>query len=176
MTAKPFILKRTIDAPQHIVWKAWTDARQLAGWFGPKGLACDVQKMDLRPGGVFHYRLSDPQHGIEMWGKWIYREIVEAERLVVEINFSDPDGGVTRHPFAADWPLRTLSTTSFAGAEDGKTFVITQWDTIDATEAEQAMFDNGHDGMNQGWGGMMDQLQEYLRKQDVSKSIAPVVA
>ena len=107
---------------------------------------------------------SDPAHGIEMWGKWTFREIVPQSKLVVEIAFSDKELGVTRHPFAPDWPLHTLSTTIFEGAEAAgdRTIVTTQWDTMNATPAEQACFDNGHDGMNQGWGGMMDQLAEYL--------------
>jgi uncharacterized protein YndB with AHSA1/START domain len=163
MTSKPFILERTIDAPRDVVWRAWIDAGPLAGWFGPKGMACTVHRLDLRPGGVFHYSLEDAEHGIEMWGKWTYREIVAPEKLVVEISFSDRDLGLTRHPFAPEWPLRTLSTTTFS--EDGdRTVVITRWETVDATPAEQDMFDNGHDGMNQGWGGMMDQFAEFLAR------------
>ncbi|MDB5491324.1 MAG: Activator of Hsp90 ATPase 1 family protein [Micavibrio sp.] len=164
MAAKPFILERIIDAPRDAVWRAWTQAGELAQWFGPKGLACEVHKMDLQPGGIMHYRLSDAEHGIDIWGKWSFREITAPERLVVEINFSDADCGVTRHPFAADWPLRTLSATTFKESGDAKTIVTTQWDTIESTRAEQAMFDNGHAGMNQGWGGMMDQLAQYLAK------------
>ena len=164
MSSKPFILERIVDAPRDAVWTAWTDAGHLAKWFGPKGLACEVRKLDLQPGGVFHYRLSDAEHGIEMWGKWIFREIAVKDRLVVEISFSDAQCGVTRHPFAADWPMTTLSTTTFADAGEDRTVVTTQWDTLNATAAEQAMFDNGHEGMNQGWGGMMDQFGEYLAK------------
>ena len=164
MTHKPFILERIIDAPRDVVWKAWTDAEMLAGWFGPSGLACSVQKLELKPGGIFHYRLSDEEHGIEMWGKWTFRDIADREKLVVVISFSDAECGITRHPFAADWPLTTLSTTTFKDTDDGKTVVTTQWDTLNATAAEQAMFDNGHEGMNQGWGGMMDQFAAYLAR------------
>lgn len=161
--SKPFILERVIDAPRDVVWTAWTDEGELAQWFGPKGMICAVEKLDLQPGGVFHYSLKDPEHGMEMWGKWTYREIKPQEKLVVEISFSDAKLGLTRHPFAQQWPLRTLSTTTFI-EDAGKTIVTTRWETVDATAEEQAFFDNGHDGMKQGWGGMMDQLKEFLAR------------
>lgn len=160
---KSFILKRIIDAPVARVWRAWTEKDELEKWFGPKGFVAETHQYNLTPGGVYHYSLRDAEHGIEMWGKWTYREIVSHSRLVVEIAFSDKDLGVTRHPFAPEWPLHVLSTTSFE-AEGDRTIVTTQWDTLNATAAEQACFDNGHDGMNQGWGGMMDQFSEYLTK------------
>jgi uncharacterized protein YndB with AHSA1/START domain len=32
-----FTISRVIDAPLDRVWKAWTDAKQLKHWWGPKG-------------------------------------------------------------------------------------------------------------------------------------------
>ncbi|HEY8189271.1 MAG TPA: hypothetical protein VIF12_01195 [Micavibrio sp.] len=37
-------------------------------------------------------------------------------------------------------------------------------ETLNATAAEQTAFDNGHEGMNQGWGGTMDQLEGFLKQ------------
>jgi uncharacterized protein YndB with AHSA1/START domain len=99
--------------------------------------------------------------GHEMWGKWIFREIVPTEKLVVIVSFSDAKGGVTRHPLSATWPLETLSTTTFT-ERNGKTTLSLRWVAINATEAERKTFDSSHDSMTQGWGGTMEQLTEYL--------------
>jgi len=40
--------------------EAWTQAHRLAEWWGPKGLTMKVAKLDLRPGGTFHYSIATP--------------------------------------------------------------------------------------------------------------------
>jgi uncharacterized protein YndB with AHSA1/START domain len=159
---KPFIISRTFDAPRERVWKAWTERERLMQWFGPKGFLMPTAKLDFRPGGSFHYCLQTPE-GKEMWGRFAYREIAAPERIVLVNSFSDRDGGVTRHPFAATWPLEMLSTTTFA-EKDGKTSITIEWLPINPTEAERKTFDGAHDGMKQGWSGTFDQLSEYLTK------------
>jgi uncharacterized protein YndB with AHSA1/START domain len=47
-----------------------------------------VATLDLRPGGVFHYGLRSP-NGHDMWGKFVYREIVAPERIVFVVSFAD---------------------------------------------------------------------------------------
>jgi uncharacterized protein YndB with AHSA1/START domain len=71
--------------------------------------------------------------------------------------------GVTRHPFAPDWPLQTLSTITFAAHEGGTTITV-QWSPFAATAAERKAFDAGHGSMQQGWTGTMGQLDAYLAK------------
>src|SRR5438128_5695654 len=102
--SKPFVITRTFDAPRDKVWKAWTEREQLLQWFGPKGFKMTTAKLDLRPGGTFHYCLSSPD-GKEMWGKFVYREIDAPKRIVLVNSFSDAKGGLTRHPMAPAWPL-----------------------------------------------------------------------
>ena len=95
-----FVITRVVDAPRSRVWKAWTDAKELKKWWGPKGFEVVSTKVDLKPGGIFHYLLRSP-NGQEMWGKFVYREIVPEERLVFISSFSDEDAGETRHPTRA---------------------------------------------------------------------------
>ena len=96
-----------------------------------------------------------------MWGKWVYRQIVEPERLVFVSSFSDENGGVTRHPLSPSWPLEMLSTITFA-EEGGKTTVTVQWEPINATAEERETFDNSHASMQGGWSGTFEQLGDYL--------------
>lgn len=118
---RPFVITRTFDAPRELVWKAWTERDRMMQWFGPKGFTMSTAKLDLRPGGIFHYCLRSPD-GHEMWGKFVYREIVAPERIVLVNSFSDEKGGITRHPMSASWPLEMLSTTTLT-EKNGKTTI-----------------------------------------------------
>jgi uncharacterized protein YndB with AHSA1/START domain len=160
---KPFEISRVFDAPRDRVWKAWTEAERLKKWWGPKGFTVTHLTIDLRPGGIMHYCLRMPD-GNEMWGRFTYREIEAARRLVFLNAFSDPKGGVTRHPWHASWPLEMLSTVTF-DEQGGKTTVTVQWIPVDAsTDLERKTFDEGRDSMKQGWTGTMDQFAAYLGK------------
>ena len=159
----PFVISSTFDAPRDRVWKAWTERASLMQWFGPQGFKMPAARMDLRPGGSFHYCLCAPD-GNEMWGKFVYREIVAPERIVLVNSFSDETGGITRHPFSASWPLEMLTTTTLA-QEGGKTKLTIQWSPLNSTDDERKTFDASHDGMKQGWTGTFDQLAGYLAKE-----------
>jgi uncharacterized protein YndB with AHSA1/START domain len=159
---KPFLISREFDAPRERVWQAWTEPARLQQWFSPKGFSVIAAKLDLRPGGTYHYgmRMAD---GREVWGKWLIREVRAPERLVFVNTFSDPQGGLGRHPFAPDWPAKMLSTIGFAAKGRG-TLLTIQWEPIEASEAELKAFDSGRPGMTQGWTGTCEQLTEYLKK------------
>ena len=160
MTA-PFVISRLLDAPRDKVWRAWTEVEHLRQWWGPKGFAVTQCKVDLRPGGIMHYCLRMPDGG-EMWGKFVYRDIVKPERLVLIDSFSDKDGGTTVHPMSPDWPREMLTKVTFE-AQGGKTKVTVQWVPVDASTAiERKAFDEGRDSMKQGWTGTFEQLESYL--------------
>jgi uncharacterized protein YndB with AHSA1/START domain len=158
--ARPFVISRSFGVPPELMWMAWTERDRLKEWFGPRGFSMPVATLDLRPGGTFHYCLRAPD-GTEMWGKFLYREILAPEKIVLVNCFSDAAGGVTRHPFSPSWPLELLSTFTFAGGE-GRTTVTVQWTPFNATDAERRTFAAGHDSMLQGWTGTFDRLASYL--------------
>ena len=160
---KPFEISRVFDAPRERVWKAWTEVEHLKRWWGPKGFTVTHCKLDLRPGGIMHYCLRMPD-GKEMWGKFVYREIVKPERLVWVNSFSDKDGGVTVHPMNANWPREMLSTAIFE-AQGGKTKITLQWIPLDgSSDLERQTFEQGRESMKMGWTGTMDQFANYLKK------------
>ena len=161
-SADEFVLSRTFDAPRELVWKAFTDPEHMQHWWGPKGFKASVKKMDFRPGGIYHYGLKSPD-GHEMWGKFVYREIVAPERMVLVNSFSDADGGLTRHPMSPTWPLEMLSVFTFA-EKDGKTTFTLKWSPYNSTDAERQTFEAGRPSMSGGWTGTLDQLAEYLAK------------
>jgi uncharacterized protein YndB with AHSA1/START domain len=161
-TTLQFVISRTFNAPLDRVWKAWTEPEQMARWWGPKGFKTDVKTLDLKPGGLFHYRMDSPQ-GQEMWGRMVFREIVPKKRLVFINSFSDETGGLTRHPLHEAWPLQMLSTITFTES-DGKTTVTVEWTPYEATHLECETFDKGRDSMQAGWTGTFDKLESFLVK------------
>ena len=157
-----FVISRVFDAPRELVWKAWTEPERLMHWWGPKGFKMRSAKLDSRPGGIFHYCLQSPD-GNDLWGKFVFREIVKPERLVFVVSFSDEKGGMTHHPISPDWPLEMLSTVTFA-EHQGRTTLTVKWIPIHATELERKTFEAGRESMKQGWTGTLDQLTDYLVK------------
>ena len=160
---KPFVISREFDAPRDRVWQAWTEAEHLKQWWGPKGFKVRQLKIDLRPGGTMHYCLQMPD-GKEMWGRFVYREIVKPERLVWINSFSDKDGGLSVHPMSPTWPREMHTTVRF---EDlgGKTRITVEWLPVEgSTELERKTFEDGRDSMRMGWTGTLEQFAGYLSK------------
>ena len=159
--SKDFVITRVFDAPRELVWKAFTDPKRMKEWWGPKGAKVLHAKMDLKPGGTYHYGMQMPD-GAAIWGKFTFRQIVPHERLVFINTFSDEDGGITRHPMAPSWPMLMHSTFTFEDEPGGKTKVTIRWQAYQASPEEQATFDAGHGSMQQGWTGTLDKLTAYL--------------
>ncbi len=159
---REFVITRVFDAPRELVFKAWTESERLARWWGPKGFTWVSAKLDLRPGGVFHYCMRSPD-GREMWGKFVYREILAPERIVFVNSFSDEEGNTVRAPFSSDWPLEVLNTLTLAEHE-GRTMLTLRGYPINATESERKAFEAGYESMKQGFKGTLDQLAHYLAK------------
>ena len=158
-----FVISRVFDAPRELVWKAFTEPESMKQWWGPKGFTVIASKMDLRPGGTYHYGMKAP-NGSTMWGKFVFREIVAPERMVFVSSFSDEAGGTTRHPGHQSWPLEMVTVFTFEEQPGGKTKFTTRWSPLNATEEERKTFDGGHDSMRMGWTGTLDNLEAYLAR------------
>lgn len=156
-----FTIFRLVDAPRERVWRAWTDAKELAAWSGPKGSETGYSKLDLRVGGSYHYSMATG--GVELWGLATYKEIEKPEKLVYVQQFSDKDRGLGVHPQAPGWPKRMLTTVHFQDFGP-KTLISLYWAPIDPTEAETKMFLDAMDGMKGGWGGSFDRLDALLKE------------
>src|SRR4029077_6275044 len=78
---KDLLLTRILNTPRERVWKAWTDPKQLALWWGPSGFSNPVCEIDLRPGGAPRIDMRGAD-GIVYPMVGVYREIVAPERLV----------------------------------------------------------------------------------------------
>jgi uncharacterized protein YndB with AHSA1/START domain len=147
LAERELTITRVFDAPRELVFKAWTDAKHLAQWWGPKGFTNPVCEMDARVGGVLriHMRGLD---GTVYPMKGQIRELVAPERLVFTNIAVDAAG---RHL------LEGLTTVTFAD-EGGKTKVTVQTKAVAVVEEAAAYLQ----GMEAGWTQSIDRLQAFL--------------
>ena len=98
-------ITRIYDAPVKVVWDAWTDPKQAAKWWGPRGFTITTHSKDLRTGGHWAYTMHGPD-GVDYPNKAQYLEVENQSRLIydhggnddrpalfrVTVNFSESDG------------------------------------------------------------------------------------
>lgn len=155
-----FVITRTFNAPREQVYATMTQSEHLQRWWGPQGCTITVIDHSPQPGGRFHYRMGFGP-GLDMYGRFDYRELAPVERIVFVSGFADADGNRIRYAMVPDWPLEALNTVTLE--EDGGQTLMTLTSTpINAGEREMATFKAGHESMQQGFGGMYDVYAQYL--------------
>jgi uncharacterized protein YndB with AHSA1/START domain len=147
---REFVMERLFDAPRELVWQAWTKPEHLVHWWGPKGWTLPVCKIDFRPGGIWHYCMRGPA-GEESWGKAVYREIVEPERIVYLDTFADEEGN------PVEGMPEMVITVTFEALE-GKTKVTAHAQFASAADLESVLAMGMVEGLTQTW----DRLEAYL--------------
>jgi uncharacterized protein YndB with AHSA1/START domain len=148
MTERELVITRVFDAPRQLVFKAWTDPKHLAQWWGPKGFTNPVCELDVRPGGAILIHMRGPD-GVVYPMKGVFHEIVAPERLVFTTSaFEDAEG----NPLLED-----LNTVTFE-EQGGKTKLTLRAIVVkSAPEVEAALA-----GMEEGWSQSLDRLAASL--------------
>jgi uncharacterized protein YndB with AHSA1/START domain len=136
------VLRRTFDAPRKLVFKAWTDPKHLAQWWGPRGFTTEIHEMDVRPGGVWRYVMRGPD-GNEYPFEGVYVEVVEPERLVF-------DGSIHASPEQRVW-----TEVRFADREGKTEITVRQLYSFESDATRGAPI---------GWNQQLDRLAEFLAK------------
>jgi uncharacterized protein YndB with AHSA1/START domain len=141
-------LTRNLNAPRSLVFKAWTDPKQLAQWWGPTGFTNPVCELDLRVNGEIRIDMRAP-YGTVYPMSGAFREIVEPERLV----FTSAALDATGKPM-----FENLNTVTFEELDENKTLLTVNVRVLwEGPEAGPAL-----DGMNMGWKLTVDRLEEYI--------------
>ena len=141
------LITRIFDAPRELVFKASTNPDLIPLWWGPKRYTTTVEKMDVKPGGVWRFIQRD-QAGNKYAFNGVYREIVPLEREVHTFEFEGMPGHIL------------LETSTFEEFE-GKT-KLTVTDLFQTVEDRDGMFNSG---MKEGATESMECLEELLKKQ-----------
>jgi uncharacterized protein YndB with AHSA1/START domain len=157
------VFTRIINEPRALVFKAWTDPKHMAQWWGPHTFTNPVCEMDVRAGGTYRIVMRSPD-GVEYPVKGVYREIVEPERLVYTQDLAE---------VPADWKdllneklqkagrklaLESLMTVNFE-EHDGKTklTIRTRFNSIAVRDAMLKM------QMAEGWAQSLERLEDLLQ-------------
>jgi uncharacterized protein YndB with AHSA1/START domain len=154
---RTLVVTRVFDAPRERVFKAWTDAKQVAQWFPPKDFTAPVCELDPRPGGVFRIVMKGPEgepfNGGEFPGEGVFEEVVPNERLA----FTFAGEG--------DTPPPILMTVLFEDQGNGKTKVTVHQTarTLEEYEALRKM------GSEEGLGQSFDKLDKLLARMNGKK-------
>jgi uncharacterized protein YndB with AHSA1/START domain len=115
------VITRDFDAPRELVWKAITDPKQVAIWYGGPGFTNPVCEMDLRPGGAWRHVMQAP-NGARYSIDSVFVEIIAPERLVWR-TVKDPN----RDPP----PPTSLNTITLELRGQGTRWkLVTQFDSI----------------------------------------------
>ncbi|TCS92610.1 SRPBCC domain-containing protein [Hazenella coriacea] len=155
---RELILERVFDAPRELVFKAFSEAEHLKHWWGPRGWTLTVCNIDFRPGGIWHYCMKcidenqGDFYGNESWGKAIYKEIVEAEKIAYVDSFSDAECNEVEG-------MPECEITMTFVEHEGKTKLVcrTQYASAEALKTVLDM------GMEQGITETWDRLAEHLQ-------------
>lgn len=152
-------ITRIIHAPRELVWKAWTEARQIEKWWGPRGFTNECE-VDLRRGGVM--RVMSRKGNNEYPTQVIYHEIIPHERLVmVDLPYCPTDdrrkGLTVQLPPAGTEPDSFLRVT-LENAGPGKTR-LTMTSRFPNAELRNEMLNIG---MTKGFSEGMSKLAESL--------------
>jgi uncharacterized protein YndB with AHSA1/START domain len=108
---REIIQTRVFEAPRALVYEAWTNAKHLDQWFGPKGFTTKTLEADIRVGGRWRFVMVGPD-GKEWDNRMVYLELEKPSRIVCE-HGSDKD----------DDPERFHVTVTFT-EEGGKTKLV----------------------------------------------------
>ena len=129
-------IERTFDAPRDRVWRAFTDPKLLAQWWG-RGNKLVIEKFELERGGHWRFVEHGPEgkHGFE--GR--FREVTPKDRIVQTFEWDGMPAYVI---------IETLELTDLA---DGRTKVVTL-SLFHTTEERDGMLESGmEEGLNQSY-------------------------
>lgn len=100
--AKKVFITREFDAPQSLVWDAFTKAELLDQWTAPAPFTSKTKYMNFEVGGKRFYAMVSPE-GQEMWVIQQYSSITPKTNFKYFNAFADQDGN-PQLP-GSDWDL-----------------------------------------------------------------------
>jgi uncharacterized protein YndB with AHSA1/START domain len=112
-------IERIFNAPRERVWRAMTDPKLVAQWWG-RGNKLVVERMEVEPGGHWRFVEHSPEgiHGFE--GR--FSEVTPPERIVQTFEWDGMPGHVALETAAledlGDGRTRLVNTSLFMTAED----------------------------------------------------------
>jgi uncharacterized protein YndB with AHSA1/START domain len=148
---REIVITRVFDAPRDLVYKAWTDPKHVAQWWGPIGFTNTIHEMDVRPGGVWRLMMHGLD-GVDYPNKIAFIEVMKPERLVY--THGGDEGGD---------PVQFHVTVTF-DEQGGKTRLTMRSLFKSAAERDRVVEEYG---AIEGGKQTLDRLAEHLAKMRV---------
>lgn len=146
---RSLVITRIFDAPPDVIFKTWTDPKQMAQWWGPKNFTNPVCELDVRPGGAWRIVMRAPD-GMEYISAGVYSEVVKPERLVFTNNAYDHEGKSL---------LEGVTSVTFQ-AQGAKTKLTVETHVVGKVSYAPQMLA----GMEAGWNQSLDRLVDLVAK------------
>ena len=148
------ILRRTLNAPQELVFKAWTTPEDIKEWMQPNpGMKVQSARMDLRVGGKIRIQMKNPD-GEFFTGVGEFREVKAPEKLVYtwdwEKDGSEPDEGEPEGK-------TTLMTVEFLKRGERSTELVLMQTQFATTQSRDS-----HAG---GWTRITESFANFVEKE-----------
>ena len=135
-TDREIHIERIFNAPRDRVWKAMTDPKLVAQWWG-RGNKLVIEKMEVKRGG--HWRFVEHSEGQEHGFEGRYREVTPPERIVQTFEWD----GMPGHVIVETMILQDLG--------DGRTKIVNT-SLFHTTEERDGMLQSGMEGgLNQSY-------------------------
>jgi uncharacterized protein YndB with AHSA1/START domain len=138
-TDRSIRIERVFDAPRDRVWRAFTDPKLVAQWWG-RGNKLVIERLEVERGGHWRFVEHSPDgvHGFE--GR--YREVTPPSRLVQTFEWDGMPGYVI------------IETIEFEEVGSGRTKVVNT-SLFYATEERDGMLASGmEEGLNQSYAAL----------------------
>jgi uncharacterized protein YndB with AHSA1/START domain len=145
-------ITRVFDAPRELVFKAFTDPKLVAQWFGPRKYTTRVDVMDARPGGLWRMVQLD-ENGNEHAFRGVHHDVVAPERSVATFEYEGFPGHVL------------LQTVEFEAL--GNTTRMREQLVYQSVADRDGMVASG---MQEGSDESMDRLAELLMKMKAERA------
>lgn len=145
LTGEPVLsLRRTFQAPQDAVFRAFTDPAQVKNWFGPRGFSVTIDRYEATPGGAYRLCMTAPD-GKPHWLHGSFVTVEPHERLSYTWIWEQGDMA----------GQETLVTIRFHAR--GKATEI-------ALEHSRLPTEGSRDAHGKGWTSTFDCLEDFLKQ------------
>lgn len=136
-------VRRTFQAPRDRVFRAWTNAQELARWFAPSAeYSTKVPELDLKVGGKYKVEMRHKDGNVHTV-EGTYREIKPPEKIVFTWRW-ESDAGLNE----------SLVTIEFLDQGSSTEILLTHMQLPSIEEREK----HAH-----GWNGCLEQLARFVQ-------------
>ncbi len=146
---KTIAIMRDFAAPRALVFQAFTDAKHVAEWWGPRGFTAPRGEVDARPGGKIYILMQGPGDFSPPMTATV-QEVVPNERFVFSAVARDNNNNAL---------LESLTTVTFRDYGSGTRLTVEARakGLVDIARVMLA-------GMEEGWTQSLEKLAEMLAR------------